>query len=68
MALVLIGIGTGGCSVSRTDGSFAKMGDDLTASLGPAAHARDPTTPGAPPDSEPEPDPAAASWHCAAVA
>jgi surface antigen len=41
MALVLIGIGTGGCSVSRTDNSFAKMGDDVTSSLGPATQARE---------------------------
>jgi surface antigen len=39
MALVLIGIGTGGCSVSRIDNSFAGMGDDVTASIGPAARA-----------------------------
>ena len=37
MAMVLIGIGAGGCSVSRTDGSFARMGDDITGSTGPAA-------------------------------
>jgi surface antigen len=41
MALVLIGIGTGGCSVSRTDSSFAKMGNDVTGSIGPAAQARE---------------------------
>jgi hypothetical protein len=34
--LVLIGIGSGGCSLSRTDGAFAKMGDDVTNSIGPA--------------------------------
>ena len=27
MALVLIGIGAGGCSLSRTDNSFAKLGE-----------------------------------------
>jgi len=42
MALVLIGAGTGGCSLSRTDSSFAKMGDDATGSIGPAAHAGEP--------------------------
>ena len=41
MALVLIGIGTGGCSLSRTDSSFAKMGDDVTGAIGPADHARE---------------------------
>ena len=39
MAILLIGIGTGGCSVSRTDGSFARMGDDATGSIGRAAPA-----------------------------
>jgi surface antigen len=34
--MVLIGIGAGGCSLSRTDGSFAKMGDDVTGSIGRA--------------------------------
>ena len=42
MALVLIGAGTGGCSLFRTDSSFAKMGDDATGSIGPAAHAGEP--------------------------
>jgi surface antigen len=36
MAVVLIGIGAGGCSLSRTDSSFAKMDEDLTGSVGPA--------------------------------
>ena len=36
MAMVLIGVGTGGCSLSRTDGGFAKLGDDVTGSIGPA--------------------------------
>lgn len=36
MALVLIGIGAGGCSLSRTDSAFAKIGDDVTGSIGPA--------------------------------
>ena len=36
MALVLIGIGSGGCSLSRTDGAFAKMDGDVTNSIGPA--------------------------------
>ena len=35
-ALVMIGIGSGGCSLSRTDSAFAKMGDDVTNSIGPA--------------------------------
>ena len=37
MTLILIGVGTGGCSLSRTDAAFAKMGDsDLTGSLAAA--------------------------------
>ena len=37
MTLILIGVGTGGCSMSRTDGAFAKMGDgDMTGSIGAA--------------------------------
>ena len=35
MALILIGIGAGGCSMSRPEGSFAKTGNDFTGSLGP---------------------------------
>ena len=35
MTLILIGLGSGGCSLSRTDGSFARMGDnEVTGSLG----------------------------------
>jgi 17 kDa outer membrane surface antigen len=33
MTLILIAVGTGGCSMSRTDGAFAKM-DDVTGSIG----------------------------------
>jgi hypothetical protein len=37
MTLILIGVGTGGCSLSRTDAAFAKMDDtDLTGSLAAA--------------------------------
>jgi surface antigen len=37
MTLILIGVGAGGCSLSRTDGAFARMGDnETTGSLGPA--------------------------------
>ena len=37
MTLILIGVGTGGCSLSRTDAAFAKMNDsDLTGSLAAA--------------------------------
>jgi len=37
MTLILIGVGTGGCSLNRTDSSFARMGDsDVTGSLGAA--------------------------------
>jgi surface antigen len=35
MTLILIGVGAGGCSLNRSDSSFARMGDsDVTASLG----------------------------------
>ena len=38
MTLILIGVGAGGCSMSRTDDAFAKMDDnDLTGSIGPPA-------------------------------
>jgi surface antigen len=37
---MVIGLGAGGCSFSRGDGGFAKMGDDVTGSIGPAAQAR----------------------------
>lgn len=38
MTLILIAVGAGGCSVSRTDGAFARMDDnDLTGSIAPAA-------------------------------
>ena len=34
MTLILIGVGAGGCSLSRTDSSFARMGDsDVTGSI-----------------------------------
>jgi len=37
MTLILIGVGSGGCSLSRTDGAFAKMNDsDLTGSIAAA--------------------------------
>ena len=37
MTLILIGLGSGGCSLSRTDGAFARMDDrDVTGSLGSA--------------------------------
>jgi surface antigen len=39
MAMVLIGVGTGGCSLSRTDTGFARTGDDLTGSVNSAAPA-----------------------------
>jgi surface antigen len=43
MTLILIGVGTGGCSLSRTDGAFAKMDDnEATGSVG-AARAAAPT-------------------------
>jgi surface antigen len=35
MTLILIGLGSGGCSLSRSDGPFARMGDnDVTGSIG----------------------------------
>jgi surface antigen len=37
MTLILIGVGAGGCSLNRSDSSFARMGDsDMTGSLGAA--------------------------------
>jgi surface antigen len=37
MILILIGLGAGGCSLNRTDSSFARMGDgDVTSSIGAA--------------------------------
>jgi surface antigen len=37
MTAILIGIGSGGCSLSRSDGAFAKMDDnEVTGSIGPA--------------------------------
>ena len=37
MTLILIGLGSGGCSLSRTDGPFARMDDrDVTGSIPPA--------------------------------
>jgi surface antigen len=37
LILILIGVGAGGCSLSRTDSSFARMGDsDVTSSIGAA--------------------------------
>ena len=41
MTLILIGVGAGGCSLNRTDSSFARMGDsDVTGSLGAARSER----------------------------
>jgi surface antigen len=35
VTLILIGVGAGGCSLSRADGPFAKMGDkDVTGAIG----------------------------------
>jgi hypothetical protein len=37
VTVILIGLGAGGCSFNRSDGPFAKMGDnEVTGSLGPA--------------------------------
>jgi surface antigen len=45
MTLILIGVGSGGCSLARTDNAFARMDDnDLTGSIGGAqAAVRAPT-------------------------
>ena len=43
MTLILIGVGSGGCSLSRTDGAFARMDDnEVTGSIG-AARPPEPT-------------------------
>jgi hypothetical protein len=44
MTLILIGFGSGGCSLSRSDGAFAKMEDkEVTGSITPPASAPVPT-------------------------
>ena len=44
MTLILIGLSSGGCSLSRTDGAFARMDNrDITGSLGSQAAAPTPT-------------------------
>jgi hypothetical protein len=44
MTLILIGVGAGGCSLSRNDAAFAKMEDnEVTGSLGTPASAPAPT-------------------------
>ena len=44
MILILIGAGSGGCSLSRTEAAFAKMGDrDSTGAISPAAGGPAPT-------------------------
>jgi hypothetical protein len=48
MALLLIGIGAGGCSLNRTDGIFAQTGRDVTGSLGPTPQ----PAPGEPAESD----------------
>ena len=48
MTLILIGLGSGGCSLSRSDSAFAKMdGSDVTGSLGKQA-----TSPPVPTESD----------------
>jgi surface antigen len=43
MTLILIGVGTGGCSLPRTDGAFNRMqGNDVTGSIGGAQPASGP--------------------------
>ncbi len=36
MTLIIIGVGAGGCSLSRNDAAFAKMDKDVTGALGEA--------------------------------
>ena len=44
MTLILIGVGAGGCSLNRSDSSFARMGDgDVTGSFGAARSGAEPT-------------------------
>jgi surface antigen len=44
MTLILVGVGSGGCSMSRTEAAFAKMGErDSTGALGLAAGGPAPT-------------------------
>jgi len=44
MTLILVGIGSGGCSLSRTEAAFAKMGDrDSTGAIGLAVGGPAPT-------------------------
>src|SRR5450755_4086656 len=44
MTLILISMGSGGCSMSRTDSAFAKMDDhEVTGSIGPQAGGPAPT-------------------------
>ena len=42
MALILVGVGTGGCSLSRTDSAFARMDDDEVTGSAEAAQAGGP--------------------------
>jgi surface antigen len=43
MTLILIGVGTGGCSLSRSDGAFNRMqGTDVTGAIGAAQAASGP--------------------------
>ena len=45
MTLILIGLGSGGCSLSRGDGAFAKMDDkEVTGSIAEAQSALSPPT------------------------
>jgi surface antigen len=44
MTLILIGVTSGGCSLSRTDGAFARMDDnEVTGSIGAAQTMPEPT-------------------------
>ena len=42
MALILVGVGTGGCGLSRTDSAFARMDDDEVTGSAAAAQAGGP--------------------------
>ena len=52
VAVVLIGAGNAGCSLSRTDNPFAKIGDDLTGSLTGSVSPRSPAARTEPTESD----------------
>ena len=50
--MVLIGAGNAGCSLSRTDNPFAKIGDDLTGSLTGSVSPKSPAARSEPTESD----------------